>query len=413
MKLRNSILTILLAALFFLFWVGCSETTGPQSVTQTEDEVLRKIERESCSPDPCLPPAPLVTVGVGDDVLEFWPYTGVNFSGTPQDPINLIFYGKADPRDIMSALLALDGDRSAFGFPPVAPFNLTWSDAIGDMMASYGNADWTGSSVQLALGGYEDPRFHIRLFKMGEWTVANAHFEILIPGTADHQVLSWELAEQLITADFVRSGLLDETVPVIPTSQINQPNFREIPVQIYNALPVELRMLIGGPLNNVASPVPIPSDGHAVILNLADKVDWQAETRVKDFVLYYDQVFPRPFCSQGEYDYVYVTGPVHLQQTVTVNSHGVYSLTFKASGNLDVTPFDPITGQPTGESMTAKVRQRHKGYLSDSRGVADGMLFQIIMPIDEPGGGWFYNRLRVNTQGDNFFRNRTSCGEGD
>jgi hypothetical protein len=410
MKLHNSLFALFLAALFFLLWVGCSQTNGPQSVAQTEDEVLRDIERQSCSPDPCLPPTELVTVGVGDDLLEFWPYTGVDFSATPQDPINLIFYGKADPRDIMSALLSLDGDRSAFGFPPVAPFNLTWSDAIGDMQAGYGNNDWTGSAVQLALGSYEEPRFHIRLFKMGDWTVANAHFEVLIPGTADHQVLSWELAEQLIITDFMRSGLLDETMPVIPTLGINLPNFREIPVLIYNGLPVELRMLIGCPLNNVASPVPIPSDGHAVILNLADKVDWQTDTRVKDFVLYYDQVFPRPFCSLGEYDYVYVTGPVHLRQTVRFDRHGVYSLTFNASGSLEVTPFDPITGQPTGESLTAKVKQRHRGLLSDSRCNADGMIFQIIMPVDEPGGGWYYNRLRVNTTGNNFFQNRTNCG---
>ena len=37
-------------------------------------------------------------------------------------------------------------------------------------------------------------RFHVRLFRQGEDTLGNAHFEFLIPGTAEHEVLSWDLA---------------------------------------------------------------------------------------------------------------------------------------------------------------------------------------------------------------------------
>ena len=39
-----------------------------------------------------------------------------------------------------------------------------------------------------------------------------AHFEVLIPGTTDHQVLSWIVARDLVVGDLMRSGLLLEAV---------------------------------------------------------------------------------------------------------------------------------------------------------------------------------------------------------
>ena len=76
-------------------------------------------------------------------------------------------------------------------------------------------------------------------------TLGNAHFELLIPGTTDHQVLSWELAEQLVTVDMVRSGLLAAAPG--STAPINAaPGFRQIPAEIYNLLPAELRAASAG-----------------------------------------------------------------------------------------------------------------------------------------------------------------------
>jgi hypothetical protein len=398
---------LILSALLLI--MGCSESVSPEFDPAIGEQSLDDLERQSCALSPGLAPSPLITVGVGDDDLEFWPYTGVDFEGSPQDPINLIFRGECDPRDIMSALLSLDGDRSDYPFPAVPPFTCTWDDAIGDVQAAFGAGEWTGSAIQLALGTYEEPRFHLRLFRAGDWTVANAHFEIMIPGTADHQVLSWELAEKLVIADFMRSGLLDGSNPMIPIGQINEPNFREIPDYIYNELPVELRILIGTPLDDVTAPVPIPSDGNAVILNLSGKVGWQADHRTKDFVLNYDIVMPRPFCTLHEYDFVHVSGPVHLRQVVRFNRVGNYMTEFVANGNLEVTPVDPSTGEPIGESRTARAVQKHSSALSNSRCEASGMMFQIIMPVSEPGGGWFYSRLKVDSNGSNQYMSRSTC----
>ncbi|HEX9610445.1 MAG TPA: hypothetical protein VF978_01070, partial [Gemmatimonadales bacterium] len=200
-------------------------------------------------------PSPLASVALGSSTLEFWPFTGADFGHTPLDPINLIFFGQSDPRALRAALMMLDGDRTAFGLPDVFPFNCTWKDAIGGMQTAYSTgAGWAGSAIQLECGDFGPIRFHLRLFNAGDWTLANAHFEVLIPATTEHQVLSWELAEQLVTVDLLRSGLLDAGVPLFATGTINPSPFHEIPAVIYNGLPLELRGVIGGPSGDVSGP---------------------------------------------------------------------------------------------------------------------------------------------------------------
>jgi hypothetical protein len=111
---------------------------------------MADLEAKHVTPVSTVAPSPLVTVNVGPQSLEFWPYTGTNFSGAPQDPINLIFFGEADPRDIRAALMALDGNRNIPGLPSVPPFNSTWTDAIGNVQTGYGSPEgWTGSVIQL------------------------------------------------------------------------------------------------------------------------------------------------------------------------------------------------------------------------------------------------------------------------
>jgi len=103
------------------------------------------------------PPAGLVVVPLGADSETLWPFTGTGVPGEASDPINLIFQGDADPRPIRQALLALDGDRTAFGFPAAFPFNCTWADAIGRQQTAYAAAEgWQGSSIQMQCGDYEE-----------------------------------------------------------------------------------------------------------------------------------------------------------------------------------------------------------------------------------------------------------------
>lgn len=395
--------------------VGCDTFEDPQSSEGSVDPYEHELQTLLASRCPSAfapPPSPLVTVAVGDRQVQFWPYTGADFSGTGQDPINLIFVGEADPRDIRSALMSLDGDRSAFGMPDMPPFNQRWQDAIGDVQAAFGTGEgWTGGAIQLACGDYEPLRFHIRLFRIGEWTIANAHLDMHIPGTADHEVLSWELAEQFVTADLIRSGLLDPGTPMLPTEEINQPNYRSTPWYIYNEIPIELRALIGGPLGDVSEDVPKPSDGHAMVFNLAGRIDAIPGEFEQVVPVVYGQTVPKPFCANGPLDYIYIAGPIDLRQITRIKSDGSYHVVFKAKGTLQVTPVNPLTGEPTGQTLTAHVSEQHTGLLDDTRCSAGSWIYQALLPENDPNAGSLFRRLRAGNVGRLEFEQTITCSE--
>jgi hypothetical protein len=355
---------IMLLLLAVMGLVGCDKSIEPkldQAAMGTLEPDLAALQAASWPRNHAATPSPLVTVAVGEQSLEFWPYTAADYSGTPKDPINLIFIGKADPLDIRAALLALDGDRSALGLPPMPPFNSVWEDDIeGDVQSTYAsNCGWAPGAIQLICGDYSQIRFHMRLFKAGAWTLGGVHFEVLIPGTTTHQILSWELAEQFVLGDIMRTGLLDPNVPMIPTDQINESPYQAIPAIVYNGLPPELRGLIGGPLGNVTEDVPIASDGHTAILNLASRIKARPTITNKEYVVQFDQVVPKPFCSAGPSDYIYVYGPITITEMIEFSAGGNYQATFHAKGELSVTPVNPVTGEPLAEPYTARVWETH------------------------------------------------------
>ncbi|MEW5797272.1 MAG: hypothetical protein AB1772_13070 [Candidatus Zixiibacteriota bacterium] len=412
MKHLSVVITLLLLAGIGL--VSCDKSVEPIMEPSPADGITPDMASLRAAPWPrasAAAPGPLVTVSVGENELEFWPYTASDFSGTPKDPINLIFFGQASPLDIRAALLALNGDRSALGLPPVPPFNAVWEDDIeGDIQASYGSpCGWTPGAIQLVCGDYYSIRFHLRLFKVGDWTLGGVHFEVLIPGTTTHQVLSWELAEQFVIGDIIRSGLLNGVVPMIPAGQINEAPFGAIPAIIYNGLPVELRGLIGGPLGDVAGDVPIANDGNAFVLNLASHAEAPAHVKDHQFVVQFDQVVPKPFCSSGPYDYVYVYGPITLRETIAFTAWGTYEATFYAEGELSVTPVNPMTGEPIGEPYTAQVRETHHAVYSNGVESGISLRYQGLFPSTAPGAGWFFERFRISSRGGNGYQIIVRC----
>jgi hypothetical protein len=355
------------------------------------------------------PPALLRTIALGSGSLSIWPYTGVDFSGTPQDPINLVFTGRADPRAIRQALMSLDGNRTGLGMPPAYPFNCVWSDAIGDLQTGFNMpAGWVGSSIQLACGTYGPVRFHVRLFEAGSAALGNAHFEVLIPGTADHQVLSWELAEQLVTVDLLRSGLLDPVQPMGSTGVINDAPFRDIPEQIYNGLPADLRALIGGPAGNVSTPVPIGTDGQGSVFNITSDPSGSPTGSSQNLVITYGQVIPRPFCANGP-EFLLVEGPVSLRKSVSLNDRGDLTSEFDASGRLRLTPVDPATGQALGEPYEADVSDHQVASFNDRGGRAEGTQEQTELPRNVSGHGQKVVRLRVGFRGADRYWQDIDC----
>ncbi|HXF95351.1 MAG TPA: hypothetical protein VNI61_04550 [Gemmatimonadales bacterium] len=357
-------------------------------------------------------PSPLVTVALGGGTLQFWPYTGGDFSGTPGDPINLIFLAPGGPRAVRASLMMLDGDRTAFEFPAVFPFTCVWKDAIGGMQTAYATGSgWTGSAVQLECGDYGPVRFHLRLFGAGEWTLANAHFEVLIPGTTEHQVVSWELAEQLVAVDFRRAGLLDQDLPLLATDPINPSPFREIPAVIYSGLPGDLRAAIGGPLADQSAPVAIASDGRATALNVAARVEGEPVVARQDFVIAFDQVIPRPFCAGQPGAFFHVVGPVRLRQQVVLNRAGDFHSQFHAIGHLEVTPLEPGDGglTPVGESARARVVEHHKGILTDAVTLVSSFQMQTLLGRTGEGRGWLGVRLDVGPGASSHYSLEERC----
>lgn len=360
-----------------------------------------------------LPPPPgVVTIDAGGQSLTLWPYIGSDLLGDPHDPVSLIFIGQADPRDLRQALLSLDGDRTAYGIPDVFPLNCTWRDCMGDIQGAYAEPNgWVGNAIQMECGDYQILRFHLRFFKAGDWTIGSCHFEFLIPGTTEHQVLSWELAEQLVIVDFMRSGLLDGDMPIIPVMSFNASPWSEIPEYIYNELPTDLRALIGGPIGDVEDPVPIWSDGNATVLNLANKLDWIPGEDNQSITIQFDMVIEKPFCAGGIYQCVYASGPIYIEQVARLSDQGRYSSKFSARGILNLTPVDPTTNPPTplGETYQAEISQRQFAWLNHQTTYARTKLIQAEIPDDGPYRGSLLTEMQIGPFDYNHFTLEVQC----
>lgn len=422
---------VLVLGLGLLALVGCSED-GPLSVAgQVAGEAANDSANEAfledafanaadksvdiLNQDGSFVPGELVTVESLGKSLTFYPYTTTQLDEKPTAPVNLVFVGEADPVQIRSALLSLDGDRTAFGFPAAYPFDQIWTDALGGSVeATWVDGEgWIGSVIQLTIGNYETLRIHLRLYRTGQegWTLGNVEFEVMIPGTADHQVLHWEMGEQIVIADLVRSGLLDPNAPIMSTGVINEVGgFGEIPSEIYNLLPEDLTTLIGTP-TPVDGPVPIPSDGEGTILNLAQAAPLVSGEFTNTITLDYDQFVPRPFCSAGPYDYLYVTGPVQFDVWVSVDKNGNYRYRGSYDGTLHAVPVDIMTGQPIGEPFFAEVGDRQHGAINDRGAYVAARVERLTRESD--GTQKLFDDLNIREGGLKKYRMFTRCFDAE
>jgi hypothetical protein len=404
--------------------LGCSSETARRSPaailspTGSQDVNRQAVDarRSAVSQEGATAPSGLAAVSFGGSSLTVWPYTGESLDGSPADPVNLFFVGNVDPVKIRAALLSLDGNRPPF--PPAYPFNARWSDAIGNVQTNYSEGEgWQGSVIQLQLGVYGPVRVHLRLWRTGApfgssgtWTVGAVHFDLTIPGTADHQVLAWEVPQQVVLVDMLRSGLLDATTPLGTTAVINQvPNFRTIPPPIYNGLPDALKVGLGLPPGPSPVPVPIPNDGRASILHVTGEAAPQTGHFSDAFSYTYNQIIPKPFCSDGPLDWVRVAGPVTLRRTTDVNEAGHYQYHSHIAGRLTVTPVDVTQNPPipAGLGFEANVRELQQGSIDPLRSwvMAES---KRILPQDG-GSELFMSRLRVGSRGQDSYGASSHC----
>jgi hypothetical protein len=329
------------------------------------------------------PPSDPVTVALvppDGRLLTLGPYTANDYSGDVYDPVNLFFLD-SDPREIRQALLELDALR---GEPWTSlPFaGCLWADAMGSEQVAWAETEgWVGGEVQLVCINPEAPlgdpfRVHLRLYRQGDITLGAAHFEILIPGTAQHEVLSWDLARDFVTAEMAR------TLPLIAVPEevaVQTPGtFRAVLRPVYDALyedPTGQGQALLAGLGLVPPPptgdVPIPTSGTAWVISAHIILDagWTV-TRSKVDVDY-NVVTPRPFCATGPYDLVHLAGPVRLSVVVYTSPWGTYERRHHIKGHLRVTPVMPDGAggyTPTGPPVPAVVYENHRAVLTDRFG---------------------------------------------
>jgi len=298
-------------------------------------------ESVALSMNPNGPPAPggVFPVTFAGNALTVWPWTGKDFQATVSDPLNILLTGEVDVLSVRAALRALNGDRTAFGLPNQFPFNCTWTDASGEMQSAYtAEGGWVANPVQLQCGYYSPMRFHIRLFPAGDhWVVAGTHLDLLIPGTIQHRVISWELAEQLVTIDFIRSGLVNPVTGVghVPLAAPG-PTGEVIEAPLYDALPPTFQALLGVVPDGSGNYRAL-SDGASTVLNVLARTPVVSERTESDFTVMFDQAIPRPLCATGPGDYVYVHGPVDISTRVWINEQGQMESHNLQRGTLDIT----------------------------------------------------------------------------
>lgn len=332
------------------------------------------------------PPAETITTRIAGQDVDLWPYTGEDFV-RKSDPINLVFLGDADPRQIRAALLTVSGDRSAYGLPNVFPFNCTWADAAGNTQPSYAGREWASGSIQLQCGEYTVLRTHLRFFRFKNFTLGGAHFELMAPGTALHFSLSWDFAEKLVVLDLLRSGhatLVGVTDVINPT-----PTYGTIEPYIYPAIPAGVKAVLG-----LTSPAKPNGDGRATILRIAGGLPVETTQTEVTFVYPYKTPAPKPFCNAGG-EYVYVQGPLDFVHRVTIDDQGEYRFDLDVTGTLSVTPIDIATGAPIGPPVDVTVRQRQHAVLTDGMAWGEDVKRQTLHDAVEQS---LFEKLRAGNQ---------------
>jgi hypothetical protein len=231
-----------------------------------------------------------------------------------------------------------------------------------------------GGAIQLTCylpGGNPlgDPfRYHVRLFRVGAHTLIGAHFEINIPGTADHESLSWNVARDFVTNDLLRAGASVSAVPAARLFSPTDGHFRVVRRPIYDGIygaPGGAAILgYAGLLPPPAAgkDVPIPADGYAYVLapGLTHEPA-QSDVTTTIPAARYDVTLPKPFCDSGG-EYVKLTGSIQFAVRVQTNRSGKYLRTQTINGMLRVAV---LSGVNAGKTFDALVSERHRAMITD------------------------------------------------
>jgi len=257
--------------------------------------------------------------------------------------------------------------------------------------------------VQLACGDWS-LRFHLRLFAEGAVTIGGTHWDLNVPGTNEHEVISWEVPEQLLTIDMIRSGLL-ASAPTL-TGQINAaPTFRTIRAPVYAGIPPQLKAIAG-----ITAGPDIPTNGRATVFNVGTAEPIVADVVQQQFTIQFNQFIPKPFCG-GPTDFLFVQGPIVYTGVATVTSGGTYHRESTATADLTAVPVNPLNGQPIGAPLHALATDEHLAGVSSAGVVARGHRLQQLFDAAGVLQASQDDKISAGTIGNDAVTRVTNCGQ--
>jgi hypothetical protein len=221
-----------------------------------------------------------------------------------------------------------------------------------------------------------------------------------------HEVLSWELAQGLVTADIARSGRLGAAPSL--TNQINAaPYFRAVQAPVAATLSAQqiagLGLFVNG--DGTAS---IPNDGRASVLTLVSAPALTEGLVESNFTIQFGQVIPKPFCAAGTTGYLFATGPitVHMRSGIV---DGNFESTTTSEGTLTLMEFNPITRQPVSAPYQGVVSETTSVKLTKGSASVDFFSSRIETPDAGSTRGSRTEVLRAREQGLDSYNVDTSC----
>jgi hypothetical protein len=119
---------------------------------------------------------------------------------------------------------------------------------------------------------------------------------------------------------------------------------------------------------------------------------------------------PRPYCSSGPYDILWIEGTVDFHNSSMVDEFGAFSYQGGYAGVLTAVPVDPSNFQPIGPPFTANVKGNQHGFINFSSAKVKAYDQKLT---HEDGPQLEFIRLHVGENGRDMYRGFYKCLDGE
>jgi hypothetical protein len=235
-------------------------------------------------------------------------------------------------------------------------------------------------------------------------TIGGTHWDLNVPGTNEHEVISWEVPEQLLMVDMIRTGLL-AGLPQ-ETAQINDaPTFRVIRAPVYAGIPLALKTIAG-----ITGGPAIPTNGRARLFNVGTEEPIVPDVVEQQFTIQFNQIIPKPFCG-GPSDFLRVQGPIVFTGVARVTPSGTYQRESSATADLTAVAVNPFNGQPIGAPLHGLVTDDHVAGINPAGVSANAHKLQQLFDAGGVLQASQDDKISAGTRGHDDFTRVVNCGQ--